>query len=203
MTTQSGEPYVTCLLSYVIASADMYYAEMEKRGVFLSCDEHGNFHIVGRSVDGDPSTTIDLFEIFLEYALSCCSWADKEETLFNMQDFGERLSRSLVKQLENNAMLSKSRSSVSYILKYIFETVDAHPVVENIDSGLRFIISDYPLEKAAERSGLRDVELAHHGINCMCQSLVRCINPRLTLSASSDVRSEFIFTILTPTPSFA
>jgi hypothetical protein len=203
MTTRPGEPYVTCLLSYVIASADMYYAEMEKRDVFLSCDEQGNFHIVGKSVDGDPSATIDLFEIFLEYALSCCSWADKEETLFNMQDFGERLSRSLVKQLENSVMLSKSRSSVSHILRYIFETVDAHPIVENIDSGVRFIISDYPLEKAAERSGLRDVELAHYGINCMCQSLVRCINPKLSLRASSDARSEFIFTILTPAPSFA
>ena len=47
MTTQSVELHTTCLLRYVIASADMYYAEMEQRDVFLSCDEHGNFRFWG------------------------------------------------------------------------------------------------------------------------------------------------------------
>ena len=198
MTIQSVEPHVTRLLSYVIASADMYYAEMEQRDVFLSCDEQGNFCIGGKMADGEPSTTIDLFEIFLEYALYCCSWAGGEEALYNMQDFGERFGRSLAKQLENNVLLFKSRNSASYILRYIFETVDSHPAVENVDAGVRVIITDYPLEEAAKRSGLWNIELAHYGINSMCQSLIRCLNPGVSLKTSSDTRSEFIFTILTP-----
>jgi len=198
MTIRPAEPYVTHLLSYVIASADMYYAEMEQREVFLSCDEQGGFRIGGKMADGESSTTIGLFEIFLEYALYCCSWAGAEEALFNMQDFGERFGKALAKQLENNILLSKSRNSTSHMLRYIFETVDAHPAVENVEAGVRIILTDYPLEKAAERSGLGDVELAHHGINSMCQSLVRCLHPKVSLSTSSDARSEFIFTILTP-----
>jgi hypothetical protein len=198
MTTQPAELHVTGLLSYVIASADMFYAEMERRDVFLSCNEQGGFRIWGKMTDGEPSTTIDLFEIFLEYALYCCSCADTKETLHNMQDFGERLGRSLAKQFENNFWLSILHNSASQILKIIFETVDAHPSLENVDAGVRIIVADYPLEKAAKRSGLWNVELAHCGINSMCESLVRCINPGLGLSASSDARSEFIFTILTP-----
>ena len=198
MTIQPVEPHETRLLSYVIASADMYYAEMERRDVFLSCDEQGNFHIWGKVTDGEPSTSIDVFEIFLEYALYCCSWAGTDEALHNMQDFGEHLGRSLAKHLENNILLSLSHNSASQILRYIFETVDAHPAVENVDVGVRVIVTDYPLEKAAKRSGLWNVELAHCGINSMCQSLIRCINPHLAVRASSDAFSEFIFTILTP-----
>jgi hypothetical protein len=198
MTIQPGEPHVTRLLSYVLASADMYYAEMEQRDIFLSCNEQGNFCIWGKTVDGEPSTKIDLFQIFLEYALYCCAWASAEETLCNMRGFGERLGRSLAKQLENNILLSLSHKSASQILKNVFETVDAHPSVENVDAGVRVIVTDYPLEKAAKRSGLWNVELAHSGINSMCQSLIRCINPGLAVSASSNADSEFTFTILMP-----
>ena len=198
MTILTAEPYLTHLLSYVIASADMYYAEMEQRDVFLRCDEQGSFHIGGKMADGEPSTEIDIFEIFLEYALYCRSWAGGEEALYNMQDFGERFGRSLAKQLVNDALPLKPRHSVSHVLRYIFETVDAHPAVEIVDTGVRIIITDYPLEKAAKRSGLWNIELARYGINSMCQSLIRCLNPGVSLRTSSDRRSEFIFTVLTP-----
>ena len=90
MTTRPAKPHMTRLLSYVIASADMYYAETEQRVVFLSYDEQGCFRIGGKMVDEELSTEIDIFEIFLEYALTCRSWAGGEEALYNMQDFGER-----------------------------------------------------------------------------------------------------------------
>ena len=198
MTIQPDEPHVTRLLSYVLASADMYYAEMERRDIFLSCDKQGKFCIWGKTADGEPSTRIDLFQIFLEYALYCCSWASVEDILCNMQGFGERLGRSLAKQLENDIQLSLSYKSACQVLKNIFETVDTHPSVETVDAGARVIVTDYPLEKAAKRSGLWNVELARAGINSMCQSLIRCLNPSFVVSASSGAHSEFTFTILTP-----
>ncbi len=198
MTTQPAKPHVTRLLSYVIASADMYYAETEQRVVFLSYDEQGCFRIGGKMVDGELSTEIDIFEIFLEYALTCRSWAGGEEALYNMQDFGERFGRSLAEQLKRDRLPFKPRHSLSYILKHIFETVDAHPSVENVDAGVRIVIPDYPLEKAAKHSGLGNIELAHYGINSMCRSLICHLNPGASLSTSSDTCPEFVFTILTP-----
>jgi hypothetical protein len=176
----------------------MYYTEMERRDIFLSGDEQGTFCIWGKTVDGEPSTKIDLFQIFLEYALYCCTRANAEETLCNMREFGERLGRSLAEQFGNNSQLSLSYKSACQILKNVFETVDTHPFVETVDAGVRVIVTDYPLEKAAKRSGLWNVELARAGINSMCQSLIRCLNPSFVVSATSGAHSEFTFTILTP-----
>ncbi len=199
MTTPTVEAHVTHLLRYAIASADMYYAEMEQRDVFLSCDEHGSFRFWGEITNGGPFTTIDLFEIFLEYGLYCCSWSGTEEAFYHMQDFGERLGKSLAKQLKDNIPACMSENAAIAALKHIFETMDAHPCPEeHIGAQIRFTIADFPLEKAARRSGLQNIELARHGINAMCQSLLQNIDPNLSLSASSDARSEFIFTILAP-----
>jgi hypothetical protein len=199
MTTQPAELHTTYLLRYVIASADMYYAEMEQRDVFLSCDEHGNFRFWGEIKNGGPSTTIDLFEIFLEYGLYCCSWSGTEEAFYNMQNFGERLGKCLAKHLKDTIPSYMSENAAIAALKRIFETMDVSPSVEKYIGGeVCFTITDFPLEKAARRSGLQTVELARHGINALCQSMMQGITPHLVMSASSDARSEFIFKILVP-----
>jgi hypothetical protein len=198
MTTQPAKQDMTHLLRYTIASADMYYTELEQRDVFLYCDGQGNSRIWGETANGGSSTTIELFEMFLEYALYCCSWADRTETLYNMQNFGERLGSSLAKHLEDIIPLSLSEDLVIQSLKCIFTAEHAAFSTEHVDCGTRFIVSDFPLEKTAEHSGLHNIEFARHGINAMCQSLVHGIDPHLALSTSFDAQSEFIFTILTP-----
>ncbi len=201
MKTQPAEAHVTHLFRYVIASADMYYAEEEQRDIFLGCDEQGNFRIWGEITDEGPSTTIDLFEIFLEYALYCGSWSCAEESLYHMQDFGECLGRALAKYIKSAIPPSTPKNMAVQALKHILKTMDGYPSIENGGNEVRFIVPDFPLEKAAEHCGLRNVELAHYGLNAMCQSLIKGLNPHLTLSASSETRPEFIFTI--STPSFA
>jgi len=199
MTTQPvKEQDVTHLLRYTIASADMYYTELEQRDIFLYCDGQGNSRIWGEIANGGSSTTIGLFEMFLEYAMYCCSWAGRAEVLFYMQTFGERLGKSLAKHLENIIPISISEDLVIQSLKCIFSAEHASFSIEHVDCGTRLIVSDNPLEKTANRSGLHNVEFARHGINAMCQSLVHGIDPNLALSASFDAQSEFIFTILTP-----
>jgi len=198
MTTQPVSQDVTYLLRYTIASADMYYTELEQRNVFLYCDGQGNSRIWGEIANGGSSTTIELFEMFLEYALYCCSWADRAETLYYMQNFGERLGVSLAKHLEDIVPLSLSEDLVLQSLQCIFKAEHAAFSIEHVDVGTRFVVSDTPLEKTAQRSGLHNVEFARHGINAMCRSLVHGIDPTLALNTSFDTHSEFIFTILTP-----
>ena len=200
MKTQPVEPHVACLLRYAIASADMYYDEMEQRDVYLNCDEQGNFRIWGEIADEGPASAIDLFEIFLEYALCCCAWPCMAEAFSYMQDFGECLGRALAKQLKDSLPSSKSENAALQALKHIFETVGSHPTEEHVGAEARCIVANHPLEQAAQRSGLRNIELAHHGINAMCQSLIQGLDPGLTLNASPETRPEFIFTILAPGP---
>lgn len=198
MTAQPARQDVTHLLRYTIASADMYYTELEQCDVFLYCDGQGNSRIWGEIANGGSTTTIELFEMFLEYALYCGSWADRAETLYYMQNFGERLGSSLAEHLEDIIPLSIPEDLVIQSLKCIFKAGHADFSIEHVDCGTRLVVFDAPLEKTAERSGLHNVEFARHGINAMCQSLVHGIDPHLALNVSSDAQSEFIFTILTP-----
>lgn len=198
MTTQPVSQDVTHLLRYTIASADMYYTELEQRDVFLYCDGQGKSRIWGEIANGGSFTTIELFEMFLEYALYCCSWADEAEALYYVRDFGERLGGSLAKHLEHIIPLSQSEELVIQSLKCIFKAENAAFSIMQVDCGTRFVVSDFPLEKAARRTGLHNVEFARHGVNAMCQSLVQGIDPHLALNISFDTQSEFTFTILTP-----
>lgn len=200
MTIQCFEPHTARLFRYMIASADMYYSELEQRDVFLGNDEYGNIRIWGEIADGGPSTKIDLCEIFLEYGLYCCSWCNAAEAFYHMQDFGERLGYSLAKYIiENPALLAPENSAV-HALEYIFDTMGACFSTEHSEAGTRLIITDCPLEKTAERSGLRNIELAHYGINAMCQSLIHVMNSDAKLIVSSSDQPEFIFTLMTPVP---
>ncbi len=200
MTTQFFEPHSARLFRYAIASADMYYAELEQRDVFLGNDKYGNLAIWGEIADRGPSTKIELCEIFLEYGLYCCSWCNMGEALYHMQDFGERIGRSLANYLVDNPSLLVPENSAIYALEHIFESMGACFSAEYSQTETRLMITDCPLEKTAERSGLRNIELAHHGINAMCQSLVHSMNSNLNLTVSSSDQPEFSFTIMMPVP---
>ncbi len=200
MTIRNFEPHTVRLCQYVIASADMYYTELEQRDVFLKHDGRGNIHIWGEIVGRGPSTKVDLCEIFLEYGLYCCSWCSMAEALYHMQDFGEQLGCSLAKYLTENSHLLTSPDPTVRALEHIFETMGACFSTEHSGSGTQLVVTDCPLEKTAERSGLRTIELAHHGINAMCRSLIRAMNPNLDLAISAPDSPEFIFTIVMPVP---
>jgi hypothetical protein len=42
------------------------------------------------------------------------------------------------------------------------------------------------------------VELAHHGINALCQSLIHAIDPDLVVRAPLKTRADHIFSVMTP-----
>ena len=200
MTIQYYEPHTAHLCQYVIASADMYFCEMEQRDVFLGNDKYGNLTLWGEIAGRGPSTKIDLCEIFLEYGLYCCSWCSMAETLYHMRDFGEQIGRSLAKYLTENPSLLAPENPAVRALEHTIEMMGARFSAEHSGTETRLIVTDCPLAKTAERSGLRNIELARHGINSMCKSLIHAMDPNLNLSTSSPDQPEFIFTISMPIP---
>ena len=198
MTTKYNEPSAVHLFRYTLASADMYYSEVEERDVFIGNDEQGNFGIWGETVDGDPSTKINLCEIFLEYGLYCCSWCGMAERLYHMQSFGEQLGHAVAQYLRENPSLLVGENPAICALEHVFETIGACFSATYSETEVRFMVTDCPLENASKRSGLPNVELAHHGINSMCRCLILDINPEVTVNASSEIRPEFILTIKDP-----
>lgn len=197
----STEHFGSCtvhLCRYSMASADMYYSEVGTRDVFLSADERGNFQIWAQIVEEDASTAINLCEIFLEYAMYCCTWCNRDESLCHMQDFAEEIGDSIGECLKENACLRQWDHPIERVLKHLFETMNAHVAIDHFGAREHFIVMDAPLEIAAEHSGLRNIELAHHGVNVMCQHIVQAVNPEATLETSPKLHPEFDFTIVKP-----
>lgn len=197
----STEHFGSCtvhLCRYSMASADMYYSEVGMRDVFLSADEWGNFQIWAQIVGEDTSTAINLCEIFLEYAMYCSTWCNPHEAHCHMQDFAKQIGDSIGKGLTENVCLLKWDNPIDRVLEHLFETVNAHVVIDHFGTREHFMVTDFPLEIAAEHSGLKNIELAHHGINVMCQHIIQAVNPKAILETSPEIRPEFDFTILKP-----
>jgi hypothetical protein len=200
MTIKCFEPSTLRLFQYVIASADMYYSELEQRDVFLGIDEGGHIQIWGEIADSGPSTKVDLCRIFLEYGLYCCSWCSRAEALYHMQDFGDRLGHRLAKYLQDNPALLASDDPTVRAVEQVFEAIGADFSEDHIEAGVRFLLTSCPVEDAAKRSGLPYAELAHHGVNAMCRSLILDMNPHLSVYTSPDTLPQFMFTITEAIP---
>jgi hypothetical protein len=176
----------------------MYYNESGLRDVILRTNEQGDFRIRGEMVGGDPSEAIELCQIFLEYAMCCCAWCSLDMARYHMQDFAQHMGRSVGEFLKENTCLFQSGDSTDLALEHLFQTMNAHVSIKSSGKIEDFVVTDCPLETAAEHSGLRDIELAHHGINVMCQNMIQAVNPEVILRTSPEICPEFAFTILKP-----
>lgn len=195
MTTEYSVPTATHLFQYVLGSADMYSCEEEQRDVFAGTDEKGEFRIWGETAETGAPARIDLCRILLEYGLYCCTWCGSAERLAHMGEFGARLGQSLAQYFKANRSLGVGEDSAVRALEIVFGTTDACFTAQLSESGVRFRITDCPLENAAKRSGLPSLELAHHGMSAMCRSLILETNPHVSVDTSSDASGEFILTI--------
>lgn len=195
MTIKDAGPAAAHLLRYVLGSADMYSCEEEERDVYVGLDEGGAFRIWGETAEGGSTAKIDLCRILLEYGLYCCAWCSPTERLSHMHDFGGRLGQSLAAYFKENPALGVTENSPIRALELVFGTTDACFSAEVGDTGVRFQITDCPLEHAAKRSGLSSVELAHHGMSAMCRSLILNLSPDVTVETSSQAGGEFTLSI--------
>jgi hypothetical protein len=115
-----------------------------------------------------------------------------------MQAFGERLGEALARYIKDNAPAEMATNPGACALECVLESMNAHFTVEQVGSELRFIVAGCPLHETAERTGLMEVELAHHGINTLCQRLIHAMEPDLVVRAPLEARADHIFSVMTP-----
>ncbi len=198
MTREEFELPAVHLFRYVVASADMYYAEEQQRDVLLGRDARGHIRIWGVTHDGDPSSRIHLAQVFLEYALYCCAWCGPDEALFHMQDLGQHLGHRLAAYLQDNPALLAADDPMLRALQQVSGTFGADCIEQHLDSGVRFLVSHCELEDVARSSGLCHLELAHHGINALCRTLILDMSPQSVVATAPDSLPEFMFTVTAP-----
>ena len=188
---------ITRLRRYSIASADMYYCEVNQRDVCVCDDPEKGLRIWGEIPGGRAVTAVGLCQIFLEYAMYCQTWRDESQTCCNMRGFGECLGAALARYIQDNIPLERTTNPGAYALKCVLESMNAHFTVEQVGPELRFIVDGCQLRETADQTGLREVELAHQGINALCQSLIHTLDPELVVRAPLEAHADHIFSVTT------
>lgn len=191
--TKQNQPTRIC--GYTIACSDMYYSELEQRDVFVQDDPEKGFQIWAEIRGGGTATATPICQAFLEYAMYCHGWGSMDESIYNMQEFGNQLGQAIAGFMQKHPPAQTSLCKGACALLCVLEAMKVQLSVEHIDSELRFIFADCPLTEVARQTGLREIDLALYGVNAMCQSLINAIDPELTLYAPPAVSPNFAFVI--------
>jgi hypothetical protein len=185
----------TLICRYPVASSDMYYNEVGQRDVFVRDDLLHGFQIWGELTGVGEETAISLCEIFLEYAMFCQTGYEENQAYALMESFGSGLGQAVGIYMVDNIFLNGFPNPGVCALECVLETLKVNFTIHQIGPELRFIICDCPFDKTAGQTGLPQSELAHVGLNAMCQGLLKVIQPELPVASPIDERYDHIFAI--------
>ncbi len=195
MVPQTSVESVIKLYRYFIASADMYYAAVGERDVYVSIDQEGVLRIWGEMHGGGSATEINLCEVYLEYGMYCRTWQEMTESYNVMKGFGEFLGDALAKFMKENINFDSTENPGACALECVLESLNAQISIEQIGSELSFMIADCPIHETAKKTGLREEELALYGFNVMVQTLINSIDPKADLSLPAEIQPNQTYTI--------
>jgi hypothetical protein len=195
MSDNKSQPRVNRIYRYSIASSDMYYTELEQRDVFVSDDADKGFQIWGQIAGGRPETSVCLCQMLLEYAMYCHSWSSMSEAIFNMRTFGEQLGVALAKFIQETPPVEIGPNAGACSLMCLWEAMNIQFTVEQVGPEMHFFFANCPLEEVAQRNGLRDVDLALYGVNALCQTLIRIVDPQMEILTPLEARQHFVFAV--------
>jgi hypothetical protein len=193
----------TLICRYPIASSDMYYNEVGQRDVFVRDDLLHGFQIWGELNGAGEETSISLCEIFLEYAMFCQTGYKEAEAYALMESFGSGMGQATAIYMLDNIFPDGFPNPGVCALECVLETLKVNFTIHQIGPELRFIICECPFDKTARHTGLPESELAHVGLNAMCQGLLKVIQPELPVASPIDERYDHIFAINTKLPANA
>ncbi len=185
----------TLICRYPIASADMYYSEVGQRDVY-DCDDlqHG-FQNWGELTGAGEESAINLCEIFLEYAMFSQAGNSDDQAYGLVESFGSGLGQAVAMYMLDHTFLNGFPNPGICALECILETLGGDFTLHQVGPELRFILCDCPFDKTAGQTGLPQSELAHVGLNAMCQGLLKVIQPELPVASPADDRYDHIFAI--------
>ncbi len=196
MRTQIDQPApATLLYSFTVASADMFYSEMAQRDIYVRDDAETGFHIWGEVAGGGGMSAADLGEILLEYAMSAVAAGDLPHAFRQIDKFGKHLGEALAVRIMQCTPADNPVSRAACALECVLEALDVQFVVEHDGDQLSYILDHCPLCDKSDRTGLSQVEVAHHGLNALCHSVIRALDPDLKVKLPRKSRMDRIFTM--------
>lgn len=202
MVARPIERQVSKILSYVVASSDLFYSESNRRDIFIQSDDGTCFRVWAEIVELGEISAANLCEIFLEYSLTCQTMGDQPSRLACMQEFSEIFGQRLALYIKTRLCPPVERSDVPFCaMSCILDSMQVKFTVQESNTELSFVLERCPLQAAALKSGLSDIELAHYGVGVLCDSVMRSLDPSLSVHVPQAVGDEHVFIVnLPPNP---
>jgi hypothetical protein len=166
------------VFSYVIASADMRYIEIEKRNIYLRNELDKGLVFRGEITGCGPGCNVGLNEILLEYGMSCEGCGERGVALKEVLRFGEKLGGILVRKTQQDFIDLTAEEKLSTVFKCILNSMNANYTEDCRGGLLAYSLTCCPLSECASKTGLgRSVELAHLSFVALCRSLIKALAP--------------------------
>lgn len=195
-TMKDQQPQSAVLVySFTIASGDMFYSEMNQRDIYVRDDPVSGFHIWGE-IPGGGNACANLGNVLLEYAMSAAAQGDLPQAYRQMDCFGRRLGESLAVQILRGTAGESSTNRAACALECVLEAMDVHFVVEQHGDELIYTLDCCPLCEKSEHTGLSQVELAHHGLNALCYTMIRALDPEFRVRLPRQPGADRIFKMI-------
>ena len=197
MNPKTTQPRATQLYSFTVASADMFYSEVNRRELYIRDDPEDGFQVWGEIPGGGGVTAADLSEVLLEYAMTCAALGDLPQAYRQMDKFGRELGERLAVCVMRCTPDQPEEHRAACALECVLESLNAGFTIQQSGDLLSYTLDHCPLCDHAERTGLSQVELAHHGLGALCHSLIRSLDPELEVGLPASPEATPIFSLMT------
>jgi len=178
MPATSQIPTDVPLYTYVIASGDMRYIEINQRNLFLRHDPNLGLLLRGELPGCGPGCYADLSQVLLEYAMTCEGCKSPQEASEYVASFGRRLGEILAQQLllEFSAPLAEDRLRAA--LEILLKSMVVPYACEVFPQRLSFTLEYCPLCESGDSSGMsRELVMARYSFASLCASFVVTLAP--------------------------
>ena len=161
------------LLSYIIASSDMRYIQINERDVYLRHDPDLGLVIRGEVPGCGPSCDSNLSYMLLEYSMSCEDCRDHVKTAESVDRFGEHLGRVFIDGLYQEAPKVFKADQLADAFEIILNSMGVQFKKELTDEHLRYDLAHSPLHETAGKTGLvLQVAMAHRAFVALCKNIL-------------------------------
>jgi hypothetical protein len=167
------------LLSFVIASADMRYVEVNERHVYLRQVPKQGLIVRGEMLGCGADCYVDLNQILLEHALSCEGSKDQVIAEETAEKFGRRLAKALIDRLDREGPPAERLAT---IYECILRSMAVPFEIRRGAQALRYELAYSPLHQAAEGRALSlGLPMARWSFVTLCDTIAETLAPEWEL----------------------
>lgn len=202
MVATSADPRLVSedrLISYAIASSDMWYSEIGQREIYLRREPQQGLYLRGEIPECGPDCYANLSEILLEYCCGCEQCRGHSGTASLVCPFADRLGRQLMAKLHDLVPETPDIERVSAVMDIILNSMDiAFEKVVTAD-GLRYELANPPISKADGGSGFSGLyqwgSLAERAFVALSSFVVQAAAPGWIFVPPSEPETNVLWTI--------